>query len=194
MADIDMIPRSYRDAVRLRRVARLTVAALAVVVVVTGAGNALLRWRSAGIERQVAALRSAAAQAQSASARDASMRDEQARAAQAGALLRTLRRQGELAAFAQALDEALPPAAWLTGVNVRRGLQTVPGAAAEPAIATTVELAGQAASYDAITAFLAGLGRSKAVATVQLQSSAADATANAIAFHAVVQLTWQAPQ
>lgn len=194
MADIDMIPRSYRDAVRLRRVLRLTVAALAVVVVVAGAGNVLLRWRSAGIERQVTALRSAAAQALSASARDATLRDEQARTAQATALLRTLRRHGELAAFAQALDDALPPAAWLTNVSVRRGLQTAPGAAAEPSIATTVELAGQAASYDAITTFLASLGQSKAVATVQLQSSAADAAANAIAFHAVVLLKWQAPQ
>ena len=203
MADIDMIPRSWRDGIRVRRALRRTGAALAIVVLAGAAGSGWLRWQAAAFERQAAQLREAATQAQSDQARDAAVHAEQEQRAQQDALLRTLRRQGELAAFAAAIDAALPRDAWLTGIVLRRDAQAAGGTAigsgttqpaaapADPAPAgSIVELSGQALDYAAVTAFLAQLGRAPGVAAVQLQSSGA-ADAGEIAFHAVVTLAWK---
>ncbi|TWI69759.1 hypothetical protein IP91_00832 [Pseudoduganella lurida] len=205
MPDIDMIPRSYRDGLRVRRTVRHGAVALTVVVVAAAAGSATLRWRTATIERQADTLRAAATQAQSDQAREATVRDAHERRMQQDALLRTARRQGEIAAFAQALDTTLPADVWLTGIVVRRPAQagpapatigaaqaapaTVPAVAAAPV--SIVELAGQAAAYDGITTFLAQLGSAPGVAAVQLQSSGASPDASAIDFRAVVTLAWQ---
>ncbi|QBE65456.1 PilN domain-containing protein [Pseudoduganella lutea] len=207
MADIDMIPRSWRDGIRVRHALRRTAVALAIVVLAGAAGSGWLRWQVAALDRQAAQLRATATQAQAGQAREAALREEHERHARQDALLRTLRRQGELAAFAQAIDGALPPDAWLTGIVLRRDLQAVGGTAigsgsAQPAAApsaapavpvppgSTVELAGQALDYEAVTTFLARLGRAPGVATVQLQSSGA-ADAGEVGFHAVVTLKWE---
>jgi Tfp pilus assembly protein PilN len=177
MADIDMIPRSYRDGVRARRTLRRTALALAIVVLAGAAGGAGLRWRNAAMEREAAQLRAAAAQAQSAQARDAMLREADARNRQQAALLRALRRQGEVAALAQAIDDALPPQAWLTGIALRRDVQqagiAAAGAPAPVAGATdaVLELAGGAPDHETVTAFLARLGGAPGVAAVRLQSS-----------------------
>lgn len=203
MADIDMIPRSWRDGIRLRRTLRRTAAALAIVVLAGAAGSAWLRWQAAAISRQAAQLGAAATQAQSAQARQASILAEHERRAQQEALLRMLRRQGELAAFAHAIDGALPAGAWLTSLEVRRDFQ-VPASGAigagtpAPAAAaadtappgTAIALSGQALDYAAMTTFLAQLGRAPGVAGVQLQSSGA-AEAGDIAFQATVTLAWK---
>ncbi|HEX8604543.1 MAG TPA: PilN domain-containing protein [Pseudoduganella sp.] len=201
MPDIDMIPRSWRDGIRVRRTLRRTAVALAIVVVAAAAANAALRWRSAAIERQAAALTAAAAQARSDQARDAMAREAKEQRMRQEALLRTLRREGELAAFALAIDSALPPDAWLTGIGLRRDFQApvaatgagtsaaAPGDA--PAPGSVVELAGEAMNYEAVTTFLAQLGRAPGVATVQLQSSGAGTETRAIGFHAVVTLAWR---
>jgi Tfp pilus assembly protein PilN len=171
------------------------------VVFAAAAGSAVLRWRNAVAEHQAAALQAAATQAQSARARDAVARDAQERRLRQEALLRTLRRPGELAALTLAIDTALPPDAWLTGLVLRRDYQAAAAtigagtSAAAPADApppgSIVELSGEAMSYEAVTAFLAQLGRAPGVAAVQLQSSGAGAEAQAIAFHAVVTLAWR---
>jgi hypothetical protein len=117
-------------------------------------------------------------------------------------LLRSLRREGELAAFARAIDDALPRDAWLTGIALRRDVQLTPPSTigsgnAKPAPADTamagsiVELSGQALDYASITAFLARLGRAPGVAAVQLRSSGAAGDAQDIAFDATVMLAWQ---
>jgi len=203
VADIDMIPRSWRDGIRVRRTLRRTAVALAVVLLATVAGSVALRWRSAALERQATALKSAATQAQSDQARDATVREDQERRMRQETLLRTLRREGELAAFALAIDSALPPDAWLTGIALRRDFQapaaTIGAATATAAAApgdalatgSIVELSGEATDYQAVTTFLAQLGRTPGVATVQLQSSGAATEAQAVGFHAVVTLAWQ---
>jgi Tfp pilus assembly protein PilN len=200
VADIDMIPHSWRDGIRVRRTLGRAAVALAIVVIAAAAGSAALRWRSAAFERQAAALTAAAAQARSDQARDATAREAQERRMRQEALLRTLRREGELAAFALAIDTALPPDAWLNGIALRRDFQapvatagagnsaTAPGNVAPGSV---VELAGEAMNYEAVTTFLAQLGRAPGVATVQLQSSGAVAEAQAIGFHAVVPLAGQ---
>lgn len=208
MADIDMIPRSYRDGVRLRRTARRTACALAAVALATAAGHAALRWSSAAMERQATLLRSAASAAQSDQQRAAAQRDALLRERQRAALLDVVRREGELAAFAQSIDRALPADAWLTAIALRRSTRVAPAGPALPAgagpqdtyatgnaqgdtllLESHVELSGQAGSYEGMTDFLANLGRVPGLADVQLQASGANAEARAIDFRATLWLT-----
>lgn len=208
MADIDMIPRAYRDGVRVRRTLRLAGIALALVVAAGAAAGIGLRWRTAALERNATALEAAAAQAQADSARGAEQQAERSRQEQAHAVLRTLRRQGELAALARGLDAALGDAVWLTSLRIERDVQAAPVGATAVAAAlpegtetfsapgatpaapvqawhlrSAIELNGQAASYEAVTAFLATLGRQPGIVGLQLVSSSI-AEGGAIDFHA----------
>ena len=215
MADIDMIPREYRDGVRVRRTLRLAGIALALVVAAGSVAGVGLRWRTAALERSATALEAAAAQAQADSARGAEQHAERSRQEQAHAVLRTLRRQGELAALARGLDASLGDAVWLTGLRIERDVQGAPAAAnvaaaalpegtetfsapgASPAapvqtwhLRSAIELNGQAASYEAVTAFLATLGRQPGIAGLQLVSSCI-AEGGAIDFRATGALVHQ---
>ena len=208
MADIDMIPRSYRDRVRVRHTLRRVGGALALVLVCAGAGHAALRWQGAALEQQAARLRAAASAAQSDQARAAGERATALRAEQRAAVLGAVRREGELAALALAIDGALPADTWLTALALRRNARVAAPGAAPAAAATTqqafatgsaagdllllesqVELRGQAASYQGVTDFLARLGRVPGLSAVQLQSSGANAADGAIDFHATMALT-----
>lgn len=208
MADIDMIPRSYRDGVRVRRTARRAACALALVVIATAAGHAALRWSSAAMEREATLLRSAANAAKNDLQRAATERAAALREQQRAGLLGAVRREGELAAFAQAIDSALPADTWLTALTLRRSTRVAPpgatlpsGAGPQDTFATgiaqgdtllldsQVELSGQAASYEGMTDFLANLGRIPGLVDVQLQSSSANAEARAIDFRATLSLT-----
>jgi len=208
MADIDMIPREYRDGVRVRRVMRLTGIALALVVAAGVLAGAGLRWRSAVLARSAATLQAVAAQAQADSARDARQQAERARREQDAATLRALRRQGEFAALAHGLDAAMSDAVWLTELRIERDIQALSGnadaagaadATAEefsaPAVApgtaartwrlrSGIELSGQAASYDAAAAFLSALGRQSGIAGLRLVGSSTAADGQAIDFRA----------
>jgi len=213
MADIDMIPREYRDGVRVRRTVRLAGIALALVVAAGALGGIGLRWRGAVLGRAVLALQASAAQAQADSARGAQLHADQARREQDRAVLRTLRRQGEFAALARGLDASLSDAVWLTELRVEHDVQAVSpaaGAAASappadegieefsaPAAASTaqswrmrssVEIGGQAANYGAVTAFLSALGRQPGIAGLHLVSSSAAQDGGAIDFRATGSL------
>jgi len=207
MADIDMIPRSYRDGVRVRRTARRAACALALVVLATVAAHATLRWSSAAMDRKAALLRSAASAAQSDLQRAASQREAELRAQQRVGLLGAVRRAGELAAFAKAIDGALPADTWLTALALRRSTRVAPPGATLPSgdspqetfatgnaqgdtllLDSQVELGGQAASYEGMTDFLANLGRVPGLVNVQLQSSSVNAEARAIEFRATLSL------
>lgn len=211
MADIDMIPRSYRDGVRVRRTLRRAGLALAAIVVAAAAGSAALRWQSAALERRTATLQQAASAATASQAQAATEHAARERVLQQQGLLRALRREGELALLANAIDSALPETAWLTAVTLQRDLQLAPANAPAPApapvpdgrtttIATgnadgstlvmvsSVELAGQAADYNGITDFLSNLGRTPGMHGVELLSSSASPTTPAIDFRAVVTL------
>jgi Tfp pilus assembly protein PilN len=147
MADIDMIPREYRDGVRARRIVRRTGMALAIVLVAGVLGGGVLRWRTAALDRAATVLQASSAQAQAEGVRSAALAADRARVTQAAALLGALRRKGELAALAQGLDAALTDGVWLTGLRVERDIQGVApatgaapaGAAAAPASAFTEE-------------------------------------------------------
>jgi Tfp pilus assembly protein PilN len=154
MADIDMIPREYRDGVRARRTLRLTGVALALVVAAGVLGGGALRWRTAVLDRAATALQASSAQAQADGARSAALQADRTRLEQAAALLGALRRKGELAALAQGLDAALTDGVWLTGLRVERDIQGVApatgavpaGATAAPASAFTEEFSAPAAA------------------------------------------------
>lgn len=209
MADIDMIPRSYRDGVRVRRTLRRAGLALAAIVLAAAAGSGALRWQSAALERRTATLQQAASAAQTSQAQAATAHAARERLLAQQGLLHALRREGELAALAAAIDSALPATAWLTAINLQRDLQlAAPDASASaPApdaratrfatgnadggtlvMITSVELAGQATDYNGITDFLSHLGRMPGMHGVELLSSSANATTAAIDFRAVVML------
>ena len=207
MADIDMIPRSYRDGVRVRRTLRRAGLALGLIVLGAASGSAALRWSSAAIERKTTALQGAATAAQASIARAATEHQAAERLLQQQGLLRALRRQGELTGFAHAIDSALPASTWLTAINLQRELQLATANAPLPepdGTATTfatggadggtlvmvsgVELTGQATNYEGITSFLSNLGRMPGLRGVQLISSSANPEAPAIDFRAVVTL------
>lgn len=207
MADIDMIPRSYREQVRVRRTLRLAGIALAAIVVLGAAGSGALRWRAAAIGHKADALQAAAARHQADSARDAAQLASYNRRQQDAAVLHALRREGELGALAQGIDAALGDHVWLTSLALERDAQAVPdkGAAAAGSgieelvtadaaaktwrLASTLQLSGQADSYAAVTAFLATLGRQPGIANLRLVSSAAAAEGQTIDFHATGTLT-----
>jgi len=212
MADIDMIPRSYRDGVRVRRTLRRAGVALAAIVLGAAAGSGALRWQSAALERRTATLQQAASAAQTSQAQAATAQAARERLLAQQGLLRALRREGELAALAAAIDSALPANAWLTAINLQRDLQlatATPATATAPALApdsrattfatgnadggtlvmvSSVELAGQAVNYNGITDFLSSLGRMPGMHGVELLSSSANPSTAAIDFRAVVVL------
>lgn len=202
-----MIPRSYRDGVRLRRTLRQAAWALALVAIAAAAGNAGLRWSSAVMERQAASLREAASAAQSHLERAATEHAAGLREQRRADLLVAVRREGELAALGLAIDAALPADTWLTALALRRSMQVAPPGGALPAGAgaqdtfvtgspagdtllldSHVELSGQSASYEGMTDFLANLGRVPGLKNVQLQSSSANPEAQAIDFRATLWL------
>jgi Tfp pilus assembly protein PilN len=199
MAEIDMIPREYRDGLRVRRALRATGIALAVVAVLGATAHIGLRWRTAALDRQVAALEAAAAQDQADADRGAALQAEQARRHRQSAVLHALRREGELAALAQGIDAALTDQVWLTGLDVERDIQAASPGAAKPAdpdgsveeldadgwrLSSAVQLSGQAENYRAVTAFLAALGRQPGVANLKLVGSSAAADGQAVDFRA----------
>jgi Tfp pilus assembly protein PilN len=205
MADIDMIPRSYREAVRVRRTVRQAGLALACVTVLGVATVGGLRWRGAALASQAAALESTANQAQAERTRDAALQAASMRLLRADATLHALRREGELDALTRALDVALTDQVWLTGLSLQRNAQGAGAgakdAAPDPAVeqvaaldaadgspnwrlASTIQITGEAADYGAVTTFLAALGRQPGVEGLRLVGSNAGAASHAVEFEA----------
>lgn len=186
MAEIDMIPRDYRDRLRVRRTLRATGIALALVAALGTAIHAGLRWRSTALDREIAALEAVAEQDRSDAEHNAALQTEQARRHRQGAVLRALRREGELATLAQSLEKAMTDQVWLTGLDIERNVQAAnQGAPAGQDVvaeqleadgwrlSSVVQLSGQAQNYRAVTAFLAALGRQPGIANLKLVGSSA---------------------
>jgi len=206
MADIDMIPRSYRDRVRVRATARVTAAALVLVVLAGAGASALLRWQTATTEKTLALRAQRAAAAQGDAARDAAQRQQQERLAQADSVLHALRRDGEFAALVRGLDAALSDGVWLTGLHVGRDAQqlgagtaaasddlviTAPAGAQTWRLASTLQLDGQAASLEAVSAFLAALQGQPGIRDLVLDGSTLDDATGVVTFRASATLKTQ---
>lgn len=191
MVDIDMIPRSYLNALRAQRMLACYGAALALLLAAGAAGAGALRARLARETPRLAELRGAAARA--AALRTLVATDERRRtvlAANARAYA-ALRGVGAAADLARALDAALSDKVWLERVEFVRNRAPHQGTAdAAPAGTLRVDTLGPAGRQDwylldrididgraldqaALAAFLAALSGSPALADVRFVDSSA---------------------
>ena len=195
MADIDMIPRSYREGLRVRRTLTVYGAALAVLLVAGAGAGALLRWRLGVETPRLESSRSASAQAGAMRVQLTSALARKELLTENVAVLATLRGAGEVATLAGMLDGALNEQVWfgeLGFTRTRELLQAAPpaplpagvvqarapqsGAAQAWRLGSQVRIAGQARDNAAMTAFLAKLAADPGLTNVRfLNSSTAGA-------------------
>jgi hypothetical protein len=215
MADIDMIPRSYREGLRVRRTLTVYGAALAVLLVAGAGASGFLRWRLGVETPRLDASRSASTQA-------GAMRTELTTALArkellAGnvAALASLRGAGEVAQLASVLDGALNDKVWFGELRFARTqelLQVAPPAPLPPGVVqartaqagtpqawrlgSQVRIAGQALDNAAMTAFLAKLAADPALTNVRFlnSSTAADDEGGAVNFSVAAALVKRGEQ
>lgn len=196
MADIDMIPRSYRDSVRVQQALRGYGLALGILLLAGVAGTALLHWRLAVATPQLEQLRVRTADAEALRARLAAAAARQGALEQDVQALAALRGTGSIAGLAGALDGALNDKVWFDTLRFARTEEllraplpsplpagalttraaTGPGAPAGPQtwrVARHVEIAGQALDHAAVTTFLGALSTSPVLADVRFVKSTA---------------------
>jgi hypothetical protein len=193
VADIDMIPRSYREALRVKLALRRCGGALcALLLVGLGAGTAL-RWRVAHTETALVRLRAASAQSLVDAARMAQLQSRQAGLQQAVTALAALRAGGAVGQLTAALDGALGGELWFTALRYARSEQVIPASAglapqagdlvlqaiSAPGTPETwritrrLDVSGAAYSYPALGEFLRQVSSQPGVAQVRLIDSSA---------------------
>ena len=194
MADIDMIPRSYREGMRARRTLQAYGAGLALLLLAGGAAGAYLHWRLAVETPRLEGDRSASTQAGAMRLRLTSAQARKELLAENTAALGSLRGPGEAAALAAILDESLNAGVWLEHLRFTRSqelLQAVPpaplpagvvqaraqtGAQQAWRLGSQVQIAGQALDNAAMTAFLSKLAADPRLADVHFLNSSTTAT------------------
>jgi Tfp pilus assembly protein PilN len=194
VADIDMIPRSYRDTVRIRRTLTMYGAALALLVAVGGGASLLLRWRLAVETPRLESLRSSAAQAGALRTRLAGAQQRKDALTGDAEALAALRGAGETAQLAQALEDTLNDKVWIGQLRFSRTQEQLrdpvpaslpPGAVQARSaqglaqawqLDSHVELSGQALDQRAMTDFLAALAAHPSLTGVRFLNSS-EATA-----------------
>jgi hypothetical protein len=214
MADIDMIPRSYREALRVKRLLRRCGGALCALLLVGLGAGATLRWRVFHTETALVRLRAASAQSLADAARLAQLQSRQAGLQQAVTALAALRAGGAVGQVTAALDAALGGELWFTTLRYARSEQVIPaGAGLAPQagdlvlqassppgapetwrITRRLDVGGAAFSYPALSEFLRQVSSQPGVAQVRLidssapeGSSAADAAAIGFNMTAIVK-------
>lgn len=188
MADIDMIPQSYRAARRVQATLRSYAYALGAVLLLAGGGIALLRWQVARTEPLLARMRADAASNGSDSARLATLQARHTAMAQDVAALDALRAAGTVRQLALSLDQSLGTDLWLAGIRYERSELALPAQSAGPAlpgelrrqtgatlehwrISRRVDFSGAAASYPALTEFMRRFASQDGISEVQLVDS-----------------------
>jgi Tfp pilus assembly protein PilN len=185
MADIDMIPRSYRAALRARRAMAGYGTALALLALGGGATGALLRWRLAAEAPRLERLRAAERQADAMRARLAQLGQRRDALAQEVQALAALRGVGDAGALAASLDGALNDRVWVERLAFSRSQEALQTPAAGMLVShgqawrlsSNVEIAAQASDRDAMTSFLAALAASPMLSDVRFLNSKAGDTA-----------------
>lgn len=202
-----MIPRSYRERVRLRHHLRRYAIALAALLLVGVGAAGLLRWRVATLDTDLQRLRRETSRTQAAATLLDTARTRATLLEHSTAVLAALRGAGDLQRIADGFDAAMPPQVWLRQLRLVRDAQAltaspaaplpgdlelpaIPGKPAPPPwrIATTVQLRGQATDYTALAAFLRALGEQPAFSQVSLTGSSATLGTDTIDFDAVATL------
>lgn len=198
MADIDMIPRSYRDSVRVEQALRGYGITLGALLLAGVAAAGLLHWRLAVATPQLEQLRTRTADAEALRTRLATAAARKNALDQDAAALTALRGQGSVARLADAFDLALNDKVWFETLRFDRTEEllraplptplpagtletrasTRPGAPAGPQtwrIARHLDIQGQALDHAALTAFLGALSSSPVLTDVRFVKSAATA-------------------
>ena len=209
MADIDMIPRSYREGLRVRRTATVYGAALAALLLLGGGASAILHWRLALETPRLEQTRASSAQAGALQAQLVNAQARKDALAESVGALAALRGAGEVATLAAVFDKTLNDKVWFETLRFARShevLQALPPAPLPPGtvqarapqsaapqawrLGSTVEIAGGAVDSAAMSAFLSALAADPALADVRFlnSSSAADEDGGAIRFHASAAL------
>jgi Tfp pilus assembly protein PilN len=207
MADIDMIPRSYHQALRLQRTLLRYGAACALLLAVGGGCAIALRSWLARETPRMAQLREDAARAAALQTLVAAAEQRRTVLAANARAYTVLRGAGASAALARALDAALNDKIWLERVEFARTHELQQGAAgAAPAgalrvdtsgpagaqawrIASHVDIDGHALDQAALAAFLAALSASPALAEVHfVDSGSAPGESTTLAFRASATL------
>lgn len=184
MADVDMIPRSYRAALHSRRAAACYAAALAVLLAAAAGSGAALRWRMAVEAPEVERLRALARRADALRTEAAAAQQRHDLLAEKARALADLRGAGAARALAGALDATMNDRVWLERLGFARGAEPAGAAPARgnapaPAaagqaqwrIASRVEIAGRALDHGALADFLDRLSASPALAEVRFVGS-----------------------
>ena len=196
MADIDMIPRSYREGLRVQRALRGYGIGLAALVLAGSLGAAVLHWRLSVETPRLDQLRTRTAQAESLRSRLAAAISRKSALDQDAQALAALRGSGGVAALAQALDVALNDKVWFDSLRYTRTEEllhaplpsplpsgtletrasTRPNAAPGPQtwrLARQVAIEGQALDHAALAGFLASLSANPVLTDVRFLKSGA---------------------
>lgn len=196
MAEIDMIPRSYHDAMRLQASLKVFGLALGTLLMVSLIGFGVLRWRIAVAAPMVANLRSATEQSEAGGRQLAQARQQKIMLEQKLAALTALRGAGEVARVARAIDQSLNRGVWFKELRFTRDEQLLPPGPAAPAqtgyflvlpaassasssatsaqtwrLSKNIEINGAAVDHAALTDFLRSLATQPSVAEVHFINS-----------------------
>jgi Tfp pilus assembly protein PilN len=214
MNEIDLIPRSYRDMVRLRRILRTGLVALSAVCLVGALLIGWLRWQLHAETSELASVRREAASTAALLAQVRALNEQKMRLDHTEATLAVLRGGGDILAVATAIDTALNPAVWLTSFSFIRNSEppeaardAVPGPGPQPRTATaatspvsnggvvrrassSIEIRGGALDYRALADFMRALSAQPSTSDVRfIQSNASgEAGMEAVEFSASAAL------
>lgn len=204
-----MIPRSYREGLRVRRTLTRYGLALGLLLVAGGGASAMLRWRLALETPRLEQARAASLQA---GAMGTQLIGAQARKdglAENVAALGALRGAGEVTRLAASIDGALIEQVWFEQLRFSRTRELLQAAPPAPLPADTVqarapqtgavqawrlgshiEIAGRARDTAAMTAFLAALGADPLLANLRFlnSSTAPQEDGGAVSFNAAASL------
>lgn len=190
MADIDMIPRSYREGLRVRRTLAIYGGALAVLVVAGAGASALLHWRLALETPRLEQERGASTQAGAMRAQLVNALARKDGLSGNVSALAALRGAGEVAALASIVNGALSDKVWFEQLRFTRTqelLQAVPPSPLPPGtlqargaqpgtvqawrLGSQVEIAGRAQDNGAMTGFLSALAANPKLSNVRFLNS-----------------------
>ena len=215
MADIDMIPRSYREGLRVRRTLQIYGAALALLLVAGAGASAFLRWRLSVETPRLESGRSVSTQAGAMRIQLTAALARKELLAENVAALASLRGAGEVAALASVLDGALNDKVWfgeLRFARTRELLQVAPPAPLPPGVVqaraaqagapqawrlgSQIQIAGQARDNAAMTAFLTKLAADPGLTNVRFlnSSTAAADDGGAVSFSVAAALVKRGEQ
>lgn len=192
MADVDMIPRSYRQGLRTRRTLFAYGCALGLLLAVGAGSAAWLRWRLAVEAPRLEQLRAATAQAEAMRVQLAAAQERRDALRQASQALASLRGSGAVARLAASIDGAVNDGVWFEQLEFSRSQELLRDPLPQPLpshtlqvrapgangavehwhLASRVEVKGHALDNEAMARFLTALTRDPQLAEVRFLNSA----------------------